>query len=190
MGSAKNRAIELIQRKGGLIRTNEALADGIHRRTFYGLRNDGTLIRVSRGLYQLADMEIPAVSVFDRLFEIIMSMSEDQQRELLTQLEERAIDGKRKHYRKPFFMVVDYATEDRAYKDFIQNISFGGVFIETQMPFSVGQEVSLTFPLPDYQKYIKITGEVARTTEQGIGVSFKMTDKSQETVIKSLLEMI
>jgi len=87
-------------------------------------------------------------------------------------------------------MVVDYATEGRAYKDYIQDISAGGVFIETRMPFSVGQEVSLSFPLPDHEKYIRITGEVVRTSPQGIGVKFKMVDQDQETMIRSLLEMI
>jgi len=58
------------------------------------------------------------------------------------------------------------------------------------MPFSVGQEVSLSFPLPNYQKYIRIAGEVVRTSPQGIGVKFKMVNQDQETMIKSLLEMI
>ncbi len=60
MRSARKKAIEIIQKRGGLIRTNEALVEGIHRRTLYGLRDEGVLIPISRGLYQLADMEIPA----------------------------------------------------------------------------------------------------------------------------------
>ena len=60
MQSARKKAIEIIKRRGGLIRTHEALAEGIHRRTLYGLRNEGDLIPISRGLYQLSDMEIPA----------------------------------------------------------------------------------------------------------------------------------
>lgn len=60
MNSAKEKAIEYITAAGGLIRTGEALERGIHRRTLYGLRDEGILIQVSRGLYQLADMEIPA----------------------------------------------------------------------------------------------------------------------------------
>ena len=55
------------------------------------------------------------------------------------------------------------------------------------MPFRAGQEVSLTFPLPDYQKYIKIIGEVVRVTPHGIGVKFKMVNQDQEGMIKSLL---
>jgi hypothetical protein len=54
MNSAKEKAIEYIKTAGGLIRTGEALERRIHRRTLYGLRDEGILIQVSRGLYQLA----------------------------------------------------------------------------------------------------------------------------------------
>lgn len=60
MKSAREKAIKFIEAAGGLIRTSEALERGIHRRTLYALRDEGTLIQISRGLYQLADMEIPA----------------------------------------------------------------------------------------------------------------------------------
>jgi predicted transcriptional regulator of viral defense system len=60
MKSAKEKTIEFFKKKGGLVRTTEALAHGIHRRTLYGLRDEGVLVAVSRGLYQLAEMEMPA----------------------------------------------------------------------------------------------------------------------------------
>lgn len=60
MKSARDRAIEIIRKSGGLIRTHEALAQGIHRRTLYGLRGEGTIISISRGLFQLVDQDIPA----------------------------------------------------------------------------------------------------------------------------------
>lgn len=190
MRSARDKAIEAIKKRGGFIRTNEALAEGIHRRTFYGLRDEGALVLVSRGLYKLADLSFPSSSVSDRLLEIIMGMPEEEKQKLLKDLEGKVLGGRRRHPRKPFFMVVDYATQDRAYKDFIQNISAGGVFIETEMPFSVGQEISLTFPLPNYQKYVKINGEVVWTSPRGIGVTFKIPTQDQAAMIKSLLEMI
>jgi predicted transcriptional regulator of viral defense system len=59
MMSAKQKTIEFINQNGGLIRTRDALKIGIHRRTLYGLFDDGTLIQLSRGLYQLADLERP-----------------------------------------------------------------------------------------------------------------------------------
>ena len=134
--------------------------------------------------------ELNKSSVLGRLFELIRNMPEDEQLDLLKELEERLFRDKRKHTRKHFFMVVDYSAEDRVYKDYIKDISAGGVFIETPTPFSVGQELSLSFPLPNYQKYVKTTGEVVRISPHGIGVRFKMVDQDQEAMIKSLLEMI
>ena len=125
-----------------------------------------------------------------RLFELIKSMPEDEQLALLKELRERLSTGRRKHEREPFFMVADYSTEDHVYRDYIQNVSAGGVFIETHMPFTSGQEVSLAFPLPNHQKYIKIIGEVARVTPQGIGVVFKLVNQEQETMVKALLEWL
>ncbi|MEA1878411.1 MAG: PilZ domain-containing protein [Bacteroidota bacterium] len=125
-----------------------------------------------------------------RLVELITDMPEDKQQALVKDLEKETSRSARKHHRKPFIMVVDYMMQDRMYKDFIQDISAGGLFIETNKPFPIGQNVILTFPLPDYQEHIKITGEVVRSTPQGIGVKFKMADEDQETMVKSLLDTI
>ena len=57
MNSAREKAIDTIRKQGGIIRTHEALRLGIHRRTLYGLRDDGMMLSISRGLYQLAGME-------------------------------------------------------------------------------------------------------------------------------------
>lgn len=129
-------------------------------------------------------------TVTARLFDLILNMGENEQRTVLRELEKRLDKRKRKHIRKPFFMFVNYATQDLTYNDFIQNISAGGVFIETRTPFSVGQEVLLTFPLPNYLEHIKVAGEVVRTTVQGIGVRFKNVKPGQERRINSLIEMI
>jgi len=65
---------------------------------------------------------------------------------------------------------VDYVIEDRVYRDFVRNISEGGVFIDTRGAFCVGQEVSLALPFPVSLK--RITGKVAWVGDHGIGVSF------------------
>jgi Tfp pilus assembly protein PilZ len=94
--------------------------------------------------------------------------------------ENRVFEGKRKHTRKPLLTVVDYATQGKVYRDFIRNISAGGVFIETAVPISIGQELSLTFVLATHRRPIKLTGEVVRIIPQGIGVRFKTAKGHQE----------
>ena len=54
-GSAGN-AIATFRKRGGILRTKETLALGIHPRTLYRLRDDCVLDVVSRGVYRLAAM--------------------------------------------------------------------------------------------------------------------------------------
>ncbi len=125
-------------------------------------------------------------SLISRLIELINNLSESQQRELLTTLEDWHRKEQRKHPRKPCLIVVDYADRDRAFKDFIKNISAGGVFIETNMPFSVGRKLTLTFSSSNYEKPIKVTGEIVWTGTLGIGVKFKAANQDLEAIIKFL----
>jgi len=60
MHSARKKALDIIRHRGGIIRTREALALGIHRRTLYSLRDEREIVPVTRGLYRIAEMEIPA----------------------------------------------------------------------------------------------------------------------------------
>jgi len=80
---------------------------------------------------------------------------------------------KRYHPRKIPLIVVDFVIQNRAHSGFIQNISRGGMFIETVEFFSVGQELTMAFFYPEKQKHIKISGIVVRIEPNGIGVKFK-----------------
>ena len=52
-------ALAVIARRGGTVRTSEALAAGIHARTIYALRDSGQLEQLARGLYRLAELPPP-----------------------------------------------------------------------------------------------------------------------------------
>ncbi len=56
----QQKAIALFRQHGGTLRTAEALRLGIHPRTLYAMRDAGVLVRLSRGLYRLA--EFPPLS--------------------------------------------------------------------------------------------------------------------------------
>ncbi len=53
-------ATEIFRKHGGVLRASEAMRAGIHPDTLYSMRDAGTLERLSRGLYRLA--ESPALS--------------------------------------------------------------------------------------------------------------------------------
>jgi predicted transcriptional regulator of viral defense system len=53
------KATTVFRRAGGILRTREAKAGGIHPRTLAALVDGGTLLRLDRGVYQLADASPP-----------------------------------------------------------------------------------------------------------------------------------
>ena len=50
------KAEKVFRKHGGILRTAQALAEGIHPRTLYELRNQGRVLPLNRGLYRLADL--------------------------------------------------------------------------------------------------------------------------------------
>ncbi len=88
-----------------------------------------------------------------RLFDIILNMSEEQQKNLL-----KSIGEERIHHRKQYIMPVDIHTKNGSYRDFITEISTGGVFIETIEYFSVGQELLFSFLFHNHHHPLNING--------------------------------
>ena len=53
-GSRFDRAVVIFKKHGGILRTAQALREGIHPGTVYAMRDSGALEPVSRGVYRLA----------------------------------------------------------------------------------------------------------------------------------------
>ncbi len=127
-------------------------------------------------------------NITNHLFKLVVSIPEDQQETFLKQLEVMVQQqGDREHQRKACFITVDYAVEGRVYTNYIQDISPTGVFIETSESFSVGQETLMTFSFPEREDSFKMTGEISRTTAEGIGVKFKYESQVLHEVIKDFV---
>lgn len=59
------RIVELVERAGGTISSSELIAGGARWEDLYGMRDEGALVEVSRGIYRLADA--PATAHLDLL---------------------------------------------------------------------------------------------------------------------------
>lgn len=53
-----DRAVDVFKNYGGILRTSEAIASGIHPDTLYSMRDSGLLEKISRGVYRL-ESELP-----------------------------------------------------------------------------------------------------------------------------------
>jgi uncharacterized protein (TIGR02266 family) len=131
-------------------------------------------------------------TLIGRLVELIHKLPGDRLEKLLDQLEKMIIaeakrEGDRKNVRISCLISVDYADSERVFKDYIQDISAGGVFIKTRESFSMGEEIVLSMSLSGEGNAFKIPAEVVRKAPDGIGVRFKMTSQVQQAIIESFV---
>jgi len=119
-----------------------------------------------------------------RLLEAVSKLSPQRKRMLEELLKEWERLDYREDSRIPCFLPVDYSTQDRVYQDFINNLSNGGVFIETSASLAAGQALSMIFNVPSLSKSFKISGKIVRSERDGIGVRFdkKLTPYQKELI--------
>ena len=94
-------------------------------------------------------------------------------------------DDRRREERHPLRMRMDYrdATGGNFLYEYTQNISAGGIFIETREPLPVGTEVEMRFQPPGANEVIEVAGKVMwvnpyRTDSEnnpnpGMGIQFE-----------------
>ncbi|UCD89901.1 MAG: PilZ domain-containing protein [Desulfobacterales bacterium] len=110
-----------------------------------------------------------------RLSELISDMTETGKRELLERLEkwtQSKFEDARKHPRKQTSIYAVCSGHECYLRDYITDISAGGLFIETDSALFLNQELVLTFFLPDAGTPIKIKGKVVRSDAKGFGIKF------------------
>ncbi len=108
-----------------------------------------------------------------KLFEIILSLNESQQEQLLKLTEDLFVKEKRVNNRKSCHIPIYYATSDRVYSSHIENISSTGLFIKAEKPLPAGEEILMAFNIKGLNKPLKVRGEIAHANDVGIGVKFK-----------------
>jgi Tfp pilus assembly protein PilZ len=126
--------------------------------------------------------------VISKLFQIVLNLDEEQQEALLNHAEGLLSKEKRLGIRKFCNIPINFAAYDRVYSDHIKNISPSGLFIETQRPLLVADEIIMTFRLEGLDKHLKLRGEIAHATRAGVGVEFKNISPYIEELLRTLIK--
>jgi hypothetical protein len=130
-------------------------------------------------------------SVMSELIKLLEKIPQGELQILLNELERRYSRPTRKHNRKAASSEVECVTGYQSSKGRIKNISAGGVFIETRMPFRYGSDIILRFIFhQNIQKQFRILGQIVRINPTGIAVRFEELSKEQEKFIKSQCEIL
>ena len=79
----------------------------------------------------------------------------------------------RRHPRRPYRKKVLFTSQNQYYEGLTNNISNGGVFIETKDELSLGQIIKLVIPGTKIDNGVMLKGEVIHINSDGAGVKFK-----------------
>jgi Tfp pilus assembly protein PilZ len=130
------------------------------------------------------------------LYRLIGKMTDNQQAVLLEKLQNHPLQAinleeteiaLRDHTRKSCMLSIDYRVEDRNFEGFMLDISPAGAFIETGEPFSAGQQIDLSFSLPNSPGQCQLIGEILWKGMLGIGVRFKDLNHDQTELISAFI---
>ena len=139
--------------------------------------------------------------VVTHLFKLIVEMSEEQQIILMDQMGDMphidtpvktlSLDESgatmREEPRRTCLINTNYEILDRKYRSYILDISVGGVFIEAEKNFAVGQPITLLFSIPQNDTPFTLRGRVAWSGRQGFGVKFDSVTPHQDRAIRTFV---
>jgi PilZ domain len=128
------------------------------------------------------------MKITDRILSLVQNLSEGKKKLLLDLLVEWQQTENRSDSRISCFFPVNYTTPKRAYNDFIQDLSKGGLFIETRESLQVDDPVALTFSNPKSNTHFKMRGKIVRVEPNGVAIQFdtKLTDYQEDAIKHSL----
>ena len=122
-----------------------------------------------------------------KIIKIVISLNERQLDLLLKIAEELFIKEKRANNRKACRAPIYYATSDRVYTGHIENISPTGLFIKSEKPLPAGEEILMTFNIKGSDKPLKVRGEIAHASDEGLGVKFKDLSPDQLKMLENIV---
>ena len=130
------------------------------------------------------------------LYRLIGKMTDNQQAALLEKLQNHSLQAinleeteiaLRDHTRKSCMLSIDYRVENRNFEGFMLDISPAGAFIETGEPFSAGQQIDISFSLPNSPGQLQLIGEILWKGMLGMGVRFKDLNHDQTELISAFI---
>ena len=122
-----------------------------------------------------------------RIFLLINQLSEADLFRFMNRYEQKRFAMLREYPRVPCNLTLDLAADGRAINCFAMDISAGGMFVESCESFTMGQEVSICFSLPDDHLALKLKGRVVRLEHGGVGIKFEALTSYQIEIMKDLI---
>jgi Tfp pilus assembly protein PilZ len=127
------------------------------------------------------DDYIEQKDVLLRIMDHVLKMTNEQRLDLLDKLEEVPLDeltlGERNEIRRNYDKSISFFVQNQRYQAVCKDISSGGIFIQTDEVFHLGQTITLDIPFSNGEQTIQVPAEIVRVDNKGIGLRFMKKEK-------------
>lgn len=117
------------------------------------------------------------LDVQHQLTAFINEMTDPEKQNILQLLENILNNEKRRLQRKHQSIKTDVSIGSRAGNGIIKNLSPGGAFLATRRFYPPGSEITLSFPILNFEFPVKLKAEVIWLSPKGMGLKFKSSQK-------------
>lgn len=104
----------------------------------------------------------------------------------------RAPTDRRQSNRQPITLIVEYEGSEDLLTDYSENLSTGGVFVNTDYRFNIGEQVRLVLSFPGLLQPCRVTGTVrwSRNTDDECGIGVEFTDETSATGLQDFVQRL
>jgi type IV pilus assembly protein PilZ len=104
---------------------------------------------------------------------------------------------RRREFRAPIELRVEYKRLNTFFADYTKNISRGGTFIGTERPLEVGTEFVFALDLPTLAEPLRLRGrvmwvtstdEASKANPAGMGIEFQYASPAERRAMEKLVE--
>ena len=106
---------------------------------------------------------------------------------------------RRREFRAPIELRVEYKRVNTFFADYTKNISRGGTFIATERPLDIGTEFVFALDLPGLTEPLRLRGRVMWTTSvvdaskanpAGMGIEFQYSSVEERSETEKIVERL
>jgi hypothetical protein len=112
-----------------------------------------------------------------RLSTVIDGLTLPEKRNILQLLVKSLNNDKRERHRRCQPIETEVSHNNRTGNGIIQNICPGGAFLATHQLHPPGSEITLSFPILNFEFPVKLKAEVIWISSNGMGLKFKASQK-------------
>jgi type IV pilus assembly protein PilZ len=108
-------------------------------------------------------------------------------------------NDRRREFRAPIELRVEYKRVNTFFADYTKNISRGGTFIATERPLEIGTEFVFALDLPGLTEPLRLKGRVMWTTKTedsskanpaGMGIEFQYANAEERAETEKIVERL